>query len=110
MKGAEFRVEGLPEAPIDAAAAFYADHVPLIRQGSPGADLVVIHFQPAGHEHCGWRLAAVQELARELAPIRINAVVGGDDAGIAETIAFLESAPAITGQLLAVDGKSGEKG
>ena len=110
MEVSELRVEGLPEAPIDAAAAFYAEHVPLIREDSPGADMVVIHFQPAGHEHRGWRLAAVQELARELAPTRVNAIVGSDNAGMAEALNFLHLAPGVTGQLLAVDGKSGGKG
>jgi hypothetical protein len=53
-------------------------------------------------------LAAVQELAREAAPKRVNGIAGDDPRAIAETLVYLAAAPGITGQLLAVDGKSGE--
>jgi hypothetical protein len=64
---------------------------------------LVLIFPPASHDHRAWRLAAVQDLAREAAPRRVNAIVGADEAAIAETLAWLEQAPGVTGQLLAVD-------
>lgn len=106
---ASFRVASLPEGPLEAAAEFYARVLPEIRAEldlenppRPGKDLVLI-FPPAPYDHRGWRLAAVQDLAREAAPKRINAVVGDDEQAIAEALAWLEQAPGVTGQLLAVD-------
>lgn len=101
---------GLPEAPLDAAVDFYARVLPEIRGEWGGAEEIVIGFEPAGHEHRAWRLAAIQDLAREAAPCRVNGVVGNDDDAVAETLTFLESAPGVTGQLLAVDGKSNRNG
>jgi hypothetical protein len=72
-----------------------------MRATSPPADVVLV-FKPAGHEHHAWRLAAVQGLARELAPIRVNAVAGDDEIAINDAVLFLNDAPGITGQLLAV--------
>ncbi len=69
---------------------------------SPCREALVIVFPPASHEHRAWRLAAVQELAREMAPRRVNGVVGADRQAIARTLAYLERAPGVTGQLLAV--------
>ncbi len=99
----------LPAAPLDAAAAFHRDVVPAIRANSAVQALALI-FPPAGHDHQGWRLAAVQGLARELAPARVNGIAGANEAAIAETVAFLVHAPGITGQLLEVDGNSAAKG
>jgi hypothetical protein len=108
MQQAVLEVAGLPAAPLDAAAEFHATHLPRARAALPRAQALVLRFAPAGHEHRGWRLAAVQELAREAAPKRVNAIVGGDRHAAAETLAYLASAPGVTGQLLAVDGKSAE--
>ena len=108
MDPAVLRIEGLPETPLDAAAAFFAEHVPAARVALADASLLVLAFPAAGHEHRGWRLAAVQELAREAAPRRVNALAGGDDAAIAHAVAYLAAAPGVSGQLLAVDGKPGE--
>jgi hypothetical protein len=96
------RVEGLPETPLDAAAAFHAGALPNARARLLEADALVLVFPPATHDHEGWRLAAVQGMAREAAPKRVNAIVGSDDAAIAETIAWLDAAPGVTGQLLSV--------
>ena len=103
-------ISGLADNPLDAAAEFFARHVSEIREalrGLDGCDLSLV-FEPAGHEHRAWRLAAVQELAREWAPNRINGIVGTDEAAIAEMAAYLAAAPGVTGQLLVADGKSGE--
>lgn len=100
----------LPERAVDAAAEFYARVVPMIDLRAPDAeeDHVVLLFDPAPYDHLGWRLAAVRDLARAAAPMRVNGLAGDDEAAVAETLAFVSAAPGITGQLLAVDGKSGE--
>ena len=104
----------LPEAPLDAAAHFHAEHVPMAREllsgeaAMPGPGLaaeleaLAFVFPSAGKEHLGWRLAAIQALAREAAPKRVNGVVGDDQEAIDATTAWLAKAPGITGQLLAV--------
>jgi hypothetical protein len=101
----------LPEAPLDAAARFYRELVPAIRHRLRAAHDVVILFAPADHAHQKWRLAAIQELAREAAPVRVNAVVAAE--GVQEdctaTMQFLHEAPGITGQLLQVAGNAAEK-
>jgi hypothetical protein len=87
------RVGPLPDRAIEAAAAFYATPLP------SGQDLALI-FPPAPYDHRAWRLAAVQDLARGAAPARVNGVVGSDEDAIAATLAWLEQAPGVTGQLL----------
>jgi hypothetical protein len=47
-------------------------------------------FPAADHSHRGWRLAAVQGLAREHAPRRVNAVASDDEAAIAAAARYLE--------------------
>jgi hypothetical protein len=102
MAQALVAANGLPESPLDAALDFYQRHVPQIR--AAGDDCAVL-FDCADHTHHAWRLAAVQQLAREAAPARVNAIVGGEEAAIAELLAYLAAAPGVTGQLLAVAGK-----
>ena len=95
----------LPEAPLDAATEFYSQELPEIRDDSdrlPDHDLVLV-FEPASHEHRAWRLAAVQGLARELAPRRVNALASRDDAAIAAALAYLNAAGGVTGQYLQLD-------
>lgn len=109
MGQAVLPVASLPPAPLDAAAAFHADHLPRARTLlAKGGDLA-IRFPPADHPHRAWRLAVVQELAREWAPQRVNGVEGDDDPATAATLAWLADAPAITGQLFRVDGNSGAR-
>ena len=108
MAAAVLHVAGLPAAPLDAAAAFHAAHMSAARQAVTGAQALAIVFEPAGHEHRAWRLAAVQALAREAAPVRVNGVAGNDEPALAEALEYLASAPGITGQLLTVDGKIGK--
>ena len=104
MTGAVRRIAGLPDEPLDAAAHFFAHEVPQIgRGGEATAAALLIVFEPADHAHEAWRRAAVQELARTLAPRRINAVATGSDAAIASAQAFLLSAPGVTGQYLPLD-------
>lgn len=102
---ASMRVEGLPDDALAAAAEFHARVLPAIRDALEGApDQLTLVFAPAGHEHRGWRLAAVQELARQYAPARINALASDDETAIAAALAYLAEAKGVTGQLLALDG------
>ena len=102
MTQAVLRVEGLPGAPLDAAAAFHHVWLPLARDALSGGDLLLV-FASADHSHRAWRLAAVQELAREAAPKRVNGVVGDASTAIDQAAEWLARAPGITGQLLAVE-------
>lgn len=98
-------VTGLPPAPLDAAAQFHAEHLPKIRAAAKTGSSLAVLFPPApDHSHRNWRLAAMQELAREAAPARVNGLEGGSRAAIEEAQSYLASAPAITGQLMALDG------
>jgi len=103
--GGVILVRDLPDVPLDAAAEFYK-LVPGIRDDFktyPGFNLTIV-FDPAGHEHHAWRLAAIQALAREVAPAgRVNGLVGKDIGPVQQTCEWLQKAPGITGQLLAVD-------
>jgi hypothetical protein len=96
-------VSGLPDDPLAAAAVFYAQWVGQIDPPRNGEDIVLI-FPAADHTHTAWRLAAVQGLARSHAPVRVNAVAGGDGAAVAAALAYLEGAPGLTGQYLPLDG------
>lgn len=107
MPNAVLTIEGLPDNPLDAAAYFYAEVLPDIRRDfalMPTFDLTIV-FDPAGHEHRAWRLALVQELARDHAPARVNAIASDDEAATKAAVAWLQAAPGVTGQLLPLDGK-----
>jgi hypothetical protein len=94
------RIEGLPEAPLDAAAEFHTRILPEL----PRQTDLLLAFAPADHSHRLWRLAAVQELARAAAPRhRVNAVAAQNEAGLTAALALLETAPGITGQYLVLD-------
>ena len=60
-------------------------------------------FLPADHTHRAWRLAAVQSLARELAPQRVNALASDSEKAISAALTYLNSAEGVTGQLLQLD-------
>lgn len=94
------RIAGLPDDPLEAAAEFHARHVPELRATTE--DLLVA-FPAADHTHRGWRLAAVQMIARAKAPLRINAVSGGSEEAIAAAAEYLARAPGLTGQLISLD-------
>ena len=94
-------VEGLPSEPLTAAASFYAEIAPQVLES--GDAVIALLFPPADHTHTGWRKAAVASLARAMAPRRINAVVSDEPEVIGAALAYLEAAPGVTGQLLALD-------
>lgn len=98
------RIAGLPDDPLAAAATFHGQWLPQViahlgRERGP----VTLVFAPADHTHRAWRLAAVQSLARKLAPRRINAVASDDQPAIDAAAAYLDGADGVTGQLLLLD-------
>lgn len=98
------QVSPLPDLPSAAAAAFHLDVMPeAVALLADGASEMTLLFAPADHTHTGWRLAAVQTLAREHAPARVNAIAGADEAAIAAALAYLEAADGVTGQYLPLD-------
>jgi hypothetical protein len=103
MGQAVLRIEGLPNGALDAAARFHRDWLDRAREALGANEALALVFPAAAYDHRGWRLAAVQDLAREAAPKRVNGVAGSDEQAIATTIEWLAQAPGITGQLLAVD-------
>lgn len=94
------RIESLPGDPLDASAAFHAEWLPSLR--SPDDDLLVV-FPPAEYTHRLWRLAAIQQLAREAAPHRANAIAAQGDAGVTAALALIDNCQGITGQYLVLD-------
>lgn len=90
---------GLPAGALAAAAEFHARVLPKL----PAQGDLLIRFDAADHTHRGWRLAVVQQLARERAPDRVNAVAGGSAAAVASAQAYLAAAAGLTGQLLDLD-------
>jgi len=102
---AAYAVGALPDEPLAAAAAFHGAILPRIiaQLGSAAPVHLTLIFAPADHPHRDWRSAAVATLAREMAPVRINAVVSADPAAITAALAWLDAAPGITGQYLPLD-------
>lgn len=99
------RVGPLPTAAIEAATLFHCEALPRVIEaiGKTDGELIVLVFGPADHTHRGWRLAAVQNLAREHAPLRVNGVSGTDEAAIAAAVRYLSAAPGVTGQYFVLD-------
>ncbi|MXO66907.1 Rossmann fold domain-containing protein [Altericroceibacterium endophyticum] len=99
---------------LQAASAFYDTELPRVRahltrlrEQSAAAALLVCFIDPAQErvsaQH-GWRLAAIQQLARDYAPLRVNGLqenggAGANDAAVDETAEWLQGASGITGQL-----------
>ena len=100
MAASVIRVDRNHDDPLDAADEFYAEF--LERTNREGADLIVYLFDPAGYEHRAWRLAAIQNAARKLAPARVNGIVGSDEGAVKQALDWLSGSPGITGQLFAV--------
>jgi hypothetical protein len=100
----------LPDGPLEAAARFYAEEIPLLRklleheaaENGEAVDALMIVFPVAGKPHQGWQLAVIQSLARELAPLRVNGLTGGGADALQQATQWLAAAPGITGQLLSV--------
>ncbi len=117
----DFRAVDWPESSVDAASHFYATLLPQIRELLEGTGMwaqmaeeleglegIAVIFPPADHTHAAWRLAAIQELAREAAPLRVNGIAGNESEDLGEVIEYLASAPGVTGQILVVDAIAGK--
>ncbi|HTN13671.1 MAG TPA: hypothetical protein VL094_02570 [Sphingomonadaceae bacterium] len=105
---AVLRIQGLPEAALDAAAAFHARYLPAARKElAGGAEALALVFPQAPYDHAAWRKAAIADLAREAAPRRVNGVEGREGEGVEAVLQWLARAPGITGQLLPVDDAAG---
>ena len=105
MAQAVLQVSGLPDAALDAAAAFHAEWLaPARALLTEEAEALALVFAPAPFAHTAWRRVAVAELAREATPKRVNGVAGEEGAALTATLAWLAQAPGITGQLLPVAG------
>ena len=101
---AVLEVQPLPDLPSAAAAAFHRDLLPRAAALlEAGASCLTLQFPAGDHTQRGWRLAAVQALAREHAPARVNAIAGGDGAARAAALAYLNAADGVTGQYLHLD-------
>ena len=98
------RVGPLPADPLAASAQFHAEVLPEVLAEFEHGETVTLAFAPADFTHRAWRLAVVQGLARQFAPVRVNAYVGNDEAAIAAALTYLGTAEGVTGQLLQLDG------
>jgi len=96
------RVTGLSSDALTAAAEFHAEWLARARALAGTTDLTLV-FAPADHTHTGWRLGALQGLAREAVPQRVNAIASDDSAAIAAALDFLTGAAGVTGQYLPLD-------
>jgi hypothetical protein len=98
------RIGALPDEALAAAAEFHAVVLPRVLAALERGETLTLAFAPADHTHRAWRLAAVQSLARQYAPLRINAVASDDERAIAGTSKYLAGAEGVTGQYLPLDG------
>jgi hypothetical protein len=101
----ELEVGLLPDSALDAAGAFMAFHLAAARAilAEPGTTALAILLPPAARDHRDWRLALARDLAREVAPARVNVVAGAPGAAREATLCFLADAPGVTGQYLVCD-------
>ncbi len=103
-------IEVLPQNALDAATEFYRHRLSPIDTAvhrenmvaAGEADDIVIVLPTAPSDHRDWRQAAVRNLARNYAPVRINAVAGPDGPSRKALIRYLASAAGVTGQYLPV--------
>jgi hypothetical protein len=102
------RVGALPDEALAAAAEFHAVVLPGILAELASSETLTLVFAPADHTHRAWRLAAVQGLAREHAPARVNALASDDEPAIAAALKYLAAAEGVTGQYLLLDGNGAE--
>jgi len=106
MGQAVLHIAALPDGATEAARAFYSLHLPAISKALADVQAaLVLVLPPASYDHDGWRRAAVRDLARAHAPRRINMVAGVPGSALDTTLAYLDRAPGVTGQLFDVDGQ-----
>ena len=97
------RIGALPGEALAAAAEFHAVILPRVLAELARRETLTLVFAPADHTHRAWRLAAVQGLARQYAPIRLNALASDDERAIAAALKYLAAAAGVTGQYLPLD-------
>lgn len=98
-------VDDLPGDALGAASAFHAYYVAAVREAAAkGAGSIVLVLPPAPVDHTDWRRAAVRDLARALAPVRVNLVAGLAGSRLDGTLAYLGNAPGVTGHYLPLHG------
>ncbi|HEY8603517.1 Rossmann fold domain-containing protein [Tsuneonella suprasediminis] len=111
MAQAVLRIGPLPADALDAAQVFYAEWVPKARLSLQSEALSLALVINSGEfQGEGWIHSAIQELARAFSVKRVNALIGGDDAAIAATLAYLERAPGVTGQCFQLGSAPVEEG
>jgi hypothetical protein len=95
----------LPGTALDAAGAFMAFHLETARAilADPDCTAVAIILPPAAQDHREWRLALARDLAREMAPKRVNLIAAHPGEPCEATLRFLADAPGVTGQYLVCD-------
>jgi hypothetical protein len=98
----------LPAQALAASAHFHAAILPRVVAELDRSESLILVFTPADHTHRAWRLAVVQGLARQYAPLRVNAVASDDEKAIAAAVVYLDAAEGITGQYLPLDGNGAE--
>lgn len=94
-----YRVTELPESALAASGAFHRDHLAAAQALLSEGDSLAIVLPPAAHDHLDWRRAIARDLARSHAPARVNVVAAGEPE-CAALLAYLDAAPAVTGQVL----------
>lgn len=105
MAQAVLRIDWLPASALEAADEFHESWLDEARRLLEGKiEALAIVVPPAPYDHADWRRAVVRALARAGSPSRVNLIAGDDREAIEATLAYLEHAPGITGQLLSVTG------
>ena len=108
MAQAVLRIDWLPASALDAACEFHEawlEEALHLLDGDADALAIVLPSAPA--DHVDWRRAAARDLARAVAPQRVNLIAGDDEPAVEATVAFLGDAPGVTGQLLEVSAQGG---
>jgi hypothetical protein len=98
----QLEVAALPDAALDAAGTFMAFHLEAARGllGQIDCTALAIILPPAPHDHTDWRRTLARDLAREVAPKRVNVVAGIPGVARNSVLHFLAGAPGVTGQYL----------
>jgi len=92
------------ETPLAAAARFHREVLPIAEDTLAHGHSLVIRFDYGEEKPHRWRREVVAALAREYAPLRVNAVAPAqrvpDPAKMDAVAAFLSVNGGVTGQLL----------
>lgn len=105
MSQAVLRVDYLPAGAIQAAEEFQRQWLAQSRALLvEGCSALAIVLPSAAPDHTDWRRALARDLARQVAPARVN-VVAGEGAAVDAALAYLDTASGVTGQYLRLDGQ-----